>query len=136
MHGDWLTNASRCSPESYTTRLHCMDIHHPQVLPVTVFRGAEILIVECISQNLRTLEGIHLLPRLGSFVIDGSSVSTLEPLRNCSALDTLSISKGQMITNLSPLASCSMMEELTTLDSSITDISAVASMPLLIRFCC
>ena len=123
--------------ESYTTRHYCTDIHHPEVLPFAVFqRCRKIDYLECMSQNLRTLEGINLLPRLRSVVIEGNSVSSLEPLRNCSALDTLSILKGRMVTDLSPLASCSMMEELKIGGSSITDISAVASMPLLKCFYC
>jgi Leucine-rich repeat (LRR) protein len=58
-------------------------------------------------------------------------------LEGCpNGLKKLYIRPAPNLTDLSPLASCSMMESLMIWNSSIIDISVVASMPLLEVFIC
>jgi internalin A len=61
----------------------------------------------------------------------------LRSLEGCpDRLKKLYIGYAPHLSDLSPLASCSIMEELLIDDSYITDISVVASMPLLEAFVC
>ena len=85
----------------------------PESLPIPVIqRCRRINTIRCLSHNLRSLEGCP----------DG--------------LKELYIDNAPHLSDLSPLASCSMMAVLGLTYSSITDISVVASMPLLEEFAC
>ena len=85
----------------------------PDSLPTPIIqRCRRIEEIKCLSRNLRSLEGCP------------------------NGLRRLRIGGSPHLSDLSPLASCSMMESLTIWDSSITDISVVASMPLLEVFTC
>ena len=75
-------------------------------------RCGRIEVIRCQSHNLRSLEGCP----------DG--------------LKKLWIGDAPNLSDPSPLASCSIMENLWIIDSSITDISVVASMPHLEVFVC
>ena len=86
----------------------------PDSLPIPIIQRCRRIerIWICLSHNLRSLEGCP------------------------NGLKRLGIGYAPHLSDLSPLASCSMMEELLIDDSSITDFSAVASMPLLEVFVC
>jgi Leucine-rich repeat (LRR) protein len=100
--------------ESCTTRLtNLLEEDGPESLPIHVIERCRMIEeIRCLSRNIKSLEGCP----------DG--------------LKRLIIGDSPHLSNLSPLASCSMMEILDIDDSSITDISAVASMPLLEEFAC
>ena len=100
--------------ESCTTKIsNYQDVYGPDSLPIPIIqRCGRIEEIRCEGRNLRSLEGCP----------DG--------------LKTLWIGDAPHLSDLSPLASCSMMESLGITDSSITDISVVASMPLLKHFVC
>ena len=85
----------------------------PDSLPIPIIqRCGRIEKITCCSRNLRSLEGCP----------DG--------------LKKLFIGNAPHLSNLSPLASCSMMKSLIIMNSSITDITVVSSMPLLEVFSC
>ena len=99
--------------ESCTTKLTNRQKDGPDFLPVPIIqRCRRIEHIRCCSHNLRSLEGCP----------DG--------------LKKLFITEAFRLSDLSPLASCSMIEILDIDHSSITDISAVDSMPLLELFFC
>ena len=100
--------------ESCTTQIVNQQVDDgPGSFPVTIIqRCRRIERIVCLSHNLRSLEGCP------------------------NGLKKLRIGHAPHLSDLSPLASCSMMEYLQIDDSSITDISAVASMPLLEVFIC
>jgi hypothetical protein len=92
------------------------------------------------STNLHSLEGVP--PTLESilligmrysqmFLMEGGPAQSLGPLAACPQLEFIQLNDGSAINDLSPLASCTKMKSLTIHYSKITDISAVASMPLL-----
>jgi hypothetical protein len=92
------------------------------------------------STNLHSLEGVP--PTLESilligmrysqmFLMEGGPAQSLGPLAACPQLEFIQLNDGSAINDLSPLASCKKMKSLTIHYSKITDISAVASMPLL-----
>jgi hypothetical protein len=94
--------------ESCTTRLTSPKGDGPDSLPVSIIercRGVQVIL--CFSHNLSSLEGC--------------------PDR----LKKLWIARAPHLSDLSPLASCSMMQDLRIQNSSITELSVVASMPLL-----
>ena len=95
--------------ESCTTRLtNEQKEDGPDSLPIPIIkRCGRIEVIRCVSHNLRSLEGCP----------DG--------------LTHLWIGNAPHLSDLSPLKSCSRMENLRITNSSITDISAVTSMPLL-----
>jgi Leucine-rich repeat (LRR) protein len=99
--------------ESCTTRLKNLHGLPPESMPIDIMqRCRRIEEISCRSPNLRSLEGCP------------------------NGLKKLYIRPAPNLSDLSPLASCSMMESLVIDDSSITDISVVASMPLLEVFLC
>ena len=100
--------------ESCTTMLvNLQEVDGPDSLPIPIIqRCRRIEWIACFSHNLRSLEGCP------------------------NGLRVLFIGQAPHLSDLSPLASCSMMESLEIHYSSITDISVVASMPLLEMFVC
>ena len=131
--------SKRCKQlvESCTTSIANGDIHRPKQFPLNLFKRCNMIEeIVCMSQKLRSLEGCSLLPRLKVLLIEGSSVSSLVPLRTCHQLEVLQCEEGHQITDLSPLAACSAMFYLAIRFQSVTDISVVASMPLLEVFVC
>lgn len=100
--------------ELCTTRLtNLQEEDGPISLPITIIqRCRKIEVITCLSHNMKSLEGCPI------------------------GLKRLFIGDSPHLSDLSPLATCSMMEILDIDDSSITDISAVASMPLLEEFAC
>jgi hypothetical protein len=99
----------------------------------------------CTNQlsNRQKGDGPDLLPipiiqscRRIETIILGHSCS-LKSLEGCPfQLKMLDVGFAPYLSDLSPLASCSKMEKLQMRDSSVTDISVVASMPLLQEFNC
>ena len=100
--------------ESCTTRLvNRQKEDGPDSLPIPIIkRCGRIEVIRCHSHNLRSLEGCP------------------------NGLKRLSIGRALHLSDLSPLATCSMMQCLALEESSIIDISVVASMPLLEAFMC
>ena len=100
--------------ESCTTRLvNRQKEDGPDSLPIPIIkRCGRIEVIRCESHSLGSLEGCP----------DG--------------LKSLWIGDAPHLSDLSSLASFSMMKMLWISDSSITDISAVSSMPLLNSFTC
>jgi Leucine-rich repeat (LRR) protein len=85
----------------------------PDSLPVSIIqRCRRIERILCSSHNLRSLGGCP------------------------NGLKKLDIGNAPYLSDLSPLASCSMMDYLWIYDSSITEISVVASMPLIETLVC
>ena len=106
--------------ESCTTKIsNYQDVYRiirmygPDSLPMPMLqRCRRIEHIRCEGRNLRSLEGCP------------------------NGLKRLWIGDAPHIIDLSPLASCSMMESLWISNSSISDISVVASMPHLDEFGC
>lgn len=99
--------------ESCTTRLTNVDKEDgPGYLPITIIqRCRNIESIDCQSCNLSSLEGC---PR------------GLKRLEICALY----------VYDFSPLAFCPLMESITIMEPCGTDISFVASMPLLTEFSC
>jgi hypothetical protein len=100
--------------ESCTTMImNELEADGPDSLPIPIIQKCRrIERILCSSHNLRSLEGCP------------------------NGLKKLHIGYAPHLSDVSPLASCSIMEDLWVEDSSITDISVVASMPLLELFAC
>jgi Leucine-rich repeat (LRR) protein len=113
-------NCIRCKRvvESCTTKLtnHQRE-DGPESLPIPIIQTCRrIEEIRCSSENLVSLVGC--------------------PDACPDGLKRLYIGGAPHLSDLSPLASCSVMEHLWIGESSITDISVVASMPLLEEFAC
>lgn len=75
-------------------------------------RCTGVIEIQCLSHNLKRLEGCP------------------------SGLACLWLGEARNLSDISPLVRCSMMQIFRTINSSISDISVVASMPLLTDFHC
>ena len=80
---------------------------------------------------------IPVIQRCGRIDEIRCRIHNLMSLEGCpDGLKWLYIGEAPHLSDLSPLASCSMMAALSIMKSIITDISLLASMPLLELFCC
>jgi hypothetical protein len=103
----------------------------PASLPTALDQGC-MRIVVITSHNLGgCTDGLKCL-----YIEHACHLFDFSPLASCSMLRDIKIDQAINISDLSPLASCSRMESLEIWNSSIADISVVASMPLLKAFQC
>ena len=103
--------------ESCATRLTKLGDKGPESFPLALRRCKRIEHITCWSSFLKSLEGCP--DGLKSLIIRyGDLLSSLEPLRGCTELESLEIGCSFRITDLSPLASMPLLEDLKILGCS------------------
>ena len=127
--------------ENWATHLSFDDLYGTWSLPTdSLQRCKSIQHITVGSTNLPTLDGapstLKTLHVVGMsyrllYLLEGGPVASLSPLSICLDLQVIQLNDATAIHDLSPLATCTKIKSLTLHDSQITNISAVASMPLL-----
>ena len=108
--------------------------HGLESLPIALLKRCKrIEQIGCRSMNLISLEGCPAGLKSLCIAI-GPRLQSLEPLSVCIGLESLEIRLAYLISDLSPLVTCTKLKKLCINDSQVTDISALASMPLLEEF--